>query len=161
MKQTITIDVPNGYKAILKNNKVELVKIESQLPNTWEEFCKTYPISYDEYFINNYSAIWCTDEEYYGNERSVSKDKNLLPSKEAAIQHLALTQLHQLRDCYRQGWTPSKNEASFIIIRRIDGGLGVIRQLYSSGFLSFQSNEIAEKFLSNFRGLIKEAGDLI
>lgn len=143
----------------MENNKVELVKIESQLPNTWKEFCKMCPISYDEHLINTYSEIYYADREDW--ERSVYKDKNLLPSKEAAIQHLALIQLHQLRDCYRQGWTPSKNEASFIIIRRIDGGLGVIRQLYSSGFLSFQSNEIAEMFLSNFRSLIKEADDLI
>ena len=43
----------------------------------------------------------------YEIDRDKDSDKNILPSKQAAEAHLALMQLHQLRDCYRQGWTPS------------------------------------------------------
>ena len=75
--------------------------------------------------------------------------------------HLALMQLHQLRDCYRQGRTPTVDEFSFGIIRRVGGYLGTDRFMYSSRFLSFQSSEIAKEFLDNFRDLIEQAGDLI
>ena len=85
-----------------------------------------------------------------------------MPSEKAAKQHLALMQLHQLRDCYRQGWKPDWNKYSykFCIIKDIDtykivNYHGIIR------FLSFQSYKIAEEFLNNFRELIEEAGDLI
>ena len=70
-------------------------------------------------------------------------------------------QLHQLRDCYRQRWLPTEDKVSFGIIRRVDGCLGIDRFMYSSRFLSFQSKEIAQEFIDNFRDLIKQAGDLI
>ena len=70
-------------------------------------------------------------------------------------------QLHQLRDCYRQGWIPSEYKALFGIIRGIDGCLNVNRFMYASRFLSFTNKEIAEEFLINFRDIIEKAGDLI
>ena len=79
----------------------------------------------------------------------------------ATEQYLALMQLHQLRDCYRQGWTPTLDEASFGIIRSVGGDLEVDRFMFSSRFLSFQYGKIAKDFLKNFRDLIEQAGDLI
>ena len=76
-------------------------------------------------------------------------------------QYLALMQLHQLRDCYRQGWTPTLDKVSFGIIRRVGGDLEVDRFMFSSRFLSFQYGKIAKDFLKNFRNLIEQAGDLI
>ena len=70
-------------------------------------------------------------------------------------------QLHQLRDCYRQGWIPTVDKVSFGIIRRVDGDLEVDRFMFSSRFLSFQYAEMAKDFLNNFRNLIEQAGDLI
>ena len=70
-------------------------------------------------------------------------------------------QLHQLRDCYRQGWIPSEYKVLFGIIRRIDGCLNVNRFMYASRFLPFPNKEIAEEFLTNFRDIIERAGDLI
>ena len=40
MKQTIEIEVPDGKKAIWKDNKIIFEDIKPQLPRTWEEFCK-------------------------------------------------------------------------------------------------------------------------
>ena len=76
-------------------------------------------------------------------------------------QHLPLIQLHQLRDCYRQGWIPTVDKVSFGIIRKVEGDLDTDIFMYSSRFLSFQSLEIAKEFLDNFRDLIEQAGDLI
>ena len=75
--------------------------------------------------------------------------------------HLALMQLHQLRDCYRQGWIPIVDELSFGIVRRIEGYLAIENFTYTSSFLSFPTYEIAKEFLTNFRDLIEQAGDLI
>ena len=48
MKQTIEIEVPDGKRAIWKDGKVIFEDIKSQLPKTWEEFCKNYPCKKDE-----------------------------------------------------------------------------------------------------------------
>ena len=157
MKQTIEIEVPDGKKAVWKDGKVVFENIKSQLPKAWEEFCKNYPTKREECFIDASSNIL----ETVWTVRNIYLDKNKLPNIKAAEQHLALMQLHQLRDCYRQGWVPSEYKVLFGIIRRIDGSLNIDRFMYSSRFLSFPNKEIAEEFLNNFYDLIEKAGDLI
>ena len=71
---------------------------EIVLPNSWEEFCKLYPIKEEEYYIELNSI----PTEVPIGERFDYDDKNILPSKKAAEAHLALMQLHQLHDCYKQ-----------------------------------------------------------
>ena len=99
MKQILEIEVPEGKKAIYKDNKIIFEDIVQKLPETWEEFCKLYPIKEEEYYIELNSI----PTEVSIGERFDHDDKNVLPSKQAAKAHLALMQLHQLRDCYRQG----------------------------------------------------------
>ena len=121
MKQTIEIEVPDGKQAIWKDGKVVFEDIESQLPKTWEEFCKIKNLIDSETYIGSNSK--CIEIEKCfkigGRERRYDNDRNILPSKKAAEQHLALMQLHQLRDCYRQGCIPTFNKESFGIIRGI------------------------------------------
>ena len=71
-------------------------------------------------------------------------------------------QLHQLRDCYRQGWEPNYSDDSqkVNIEKRGDTPMIVI-SIQRSSFLSFPIQELAEQFLTNFRDLIEQAGDLI
>ena len=157
MKQTIEIEVPEGKKAVWKDNQIIFEDIGPQLPNTWEEFCKNYPIKSGEFLIDSLSQILAPGFR----DREIYADQNVLPNYKAADAHLAHMQLHQLRDCYRQGWKPTDDEASFAIVRRVDGRLDIDRFTFSSRFLSFQTKEIAEKFLHNFRDYIKRADDLI
>lgn len=133
------------------------------LPKTWEEFCSQFNI-HREYYIETDSNIY----EDNNDRRSPLFDKNMLPSKEAAKAHLALMQLHQLRDCYRQGWTPdwSDGKSEYCIIysgRCNDTNSNYFITAYTCNrtFLSFQSADIARLFLKNFRGLIEAAGDLV
>ena len=156
-KQTIEIEVPDGKKAVWKDGKVVFEDIEPELPNTWEEFCKNYPIKSGEFLIDSLSQILAPGFR----DREINVDQNVLPNYKAAEAHLAYMQLHQLRNCYRQGWEPEVDKVSFAIIRSVDGRLDVDRFMYSSRFLAFQSQEIAEKFLHNFRDYIQRAGDLI
>ena len=158
MKQTIEIEVPDGKKAVWKDNKVVFEDIKPQLPKTWEEFCEQNGIKKSEYYLDTSSCII----EIGDSKRHNDVDKNVLPSKKAAEQHLALMQLHQLRDCYRQGWEPDLTvPTSMFAIFYMKGKYSVDEFISSSEFLSFQSKEIACKFLFNFRDLIEQAGDLI
>ena len=163
MKQTIEIEVPDGKKAVWKDNKVILEDIKPQLPKTWEEYV-TFHFPVDKFPENHYV---CAETSLFSchttnsNYESVLQTKNILTSDKTIKQHLALMQLHQLRDCYRQGWIPTVDKVSFGIIRRVGGDLYTDILMYSSRFLSFQSAEIAKEFLDNFRDLIEQAGDLI
>lgn len=158
MKQIIEIEVPEGKKAIWKDGKVVFEDIAPKLPETWEEFCELYPVKEEERYIGNTSII-----TFKGEDRSVYSDRNMLPSVEAASAHLALMQLHQLRDCYRQGWVPDWNDSCFnkYCIEFVEDKYTICVWSCYQHFLSFQSRELAEKFLSNFKNLIKQAGDLI
>ena len=116
---------------------------ENVLPNTWEEFCEMYPKKINEWHIND--------------------DSNIKSLKKVGEQHLAYMQLHQLRNCYRQGWKPNwrnGNQCKWCIV--FDTDKFMIQTMYfRCHFLSFQSEQIARKFLNNFQELIKLAGDLI
>lgn len=157
MKQIIEIEVPEGKKAIWKDGKIIFEYVAPKLPETWDEFCENYPIKEEERYIGNASII-----TFKGEDRSVYSDRNILPSIEAANAHLSLMQLHQLRDCYRQGWIPDwKNGKIKYSICRYDDKYRAIQTVERNHFLTFQSMELAEKFLKNFKDLIKQAGDLI
>ena len=158
MKQTIEIEVPDGKEAVWKDGKVVFEDIKPQLPRTWEEFCENYKASKGEAYINTCSDI--VKLLINGDKRAKIEDRNILPSEQAAEAHLAYMQLHQLRDCYRQGWKPKLQDCNFTIVYNIEWKL-VVGAYQSSRFLSFQSKEIADEFLTNFRELIEQAGDLI
>ena len=164
MKQTIKIEVPDGKKAVWKDGKVIFEDIKPQLPETWEEFCEQNKVRRSEYYLDSD----CNILEAGKGERFKNFDRNILPSKQAAEQHLALMQLHQLRDYYRQGWVPDYTDAfiKFGIVRHFDFcsykyNYGIITNITTPRFLTFQSKEIAQEFLVNFRDLIEQAGDLI
>ena len=161
MKQTIEIEVPDGKKAVWKDGKVIFEDIKPQLPKTWEEFCEQNKIKEDECYLNYFSEI----KEVPIRERLDSSDRIVLPNKQAAEAHLALMQLHQLRDCYRQGWVPDWNNQKTIkvcIVQRFPGRYIIEpRDGFYPAFLSFKDNKTAKEFLKNFEDLIKQAGDLV
>ena len=165
MKQTIEIEVPDGKKAVWKDGNIVFEDIEHQLPKTWREFCKQNRITKNEVYINNSCIILPLGGE---NPRCTEGDRNILPNKKAAEQHLALMQLHQLRDCYRQGWKPTLEDnidiytikkSRNIMTHKLE--ITVLSASTLSSFLMFPTYEIASEFLTNFRELIEQAGDLI
>ena len=160
MKQTIEIEVPDGKKAVWKDNKVVFEDIKPQLPKTWKEFCEQNLIKRGEYFLNSFST---SEQGTCETIRHKDSDRNILPSEQAAEQHLVLMQLHQLRDCYRQGWTPDWNNSiqNKYVIYNLEGKFTISPYYCHSHFLAFQNEKRAEDFLNNFRDLIEQAGDLI
>ena len=147
------------YKELALSAFTENEITTSALPNTWEEFCKMYPVKDDEWYISASSNIIRMSQ----GKRHTFYNCNILPSLQSAKAHLAYMQLHQLRDCYRQGWVPDWNDSEqnkYIVFYNKDK-YTIDLVWRSRRFLSFQSEEIAEKFLNNFKGLIETAGDLI
>lgn len=157
-------EVPEGKKLVFKDGKFSTEDITPVLPETWEEFLSLYPIKEGECYIDHSGHI-NTFKSRIGNARNPLYDLSVLPSHEAAEAHLAYMQLHQLRDCYRQGWIPdwtNKESTKYCIYfcgNCNDYIISPCRQI--SHFLAFQSYELAEKFLKCFRNFIVQAGDLI
>ena len=159
MKQTIEIEVPDGKKAVWKDGKVVFEDIKPQLPKTWEEFCKLNPTTETEYFFDNNCDLTPAGK----GTRREENDRNILPNKQAVEAHLALIQLHQLRNCYRQGWLPDWNDGrqdKYAIIS-FEDKYEITKFNFSSRFLAFQDEITANEFLINFRKLIEQARDLI
>lgn len=141
------IDKVNGNEIILKEGKKEL-------PKTWEGCCKELKVGE---FISTNSEIYVTDSIKYAN----AVNKNKFP-KGLAKPMLALMQLLVCREVYRQGWKPdwSTNGTKYIIVR-IGNCVHADRSTSFGSILSFQTAEIRDKFLDNFRDLIEEAKELI
>ena len=159
MKQTIEIEVPDGYKAVYDKDTQKVELVDATLPKTWEEFCENNPIGWGETIIyNNSKEIMALG---VGDNRD-SSIKNILPNKATAEAFLALMQLVQLRDCYRQGWNPdwTKRDDKYCILH-INDGVGIDIRNYTSSVLSFQSAEIRDEFRKNFKDLIEQAKALI
>ena len=100
------------------------------LPRSWEE----YSIRYES---------WCFSTRYTN-----------IPLK-----YSALLKLEQLRDCWRQGWEPTKANTGYSIIKYPTDYL--IMSFNFISFLSFPTKKMAKEFLECFRDLIEQAGDLI
>ena len=131
------------------------------LPRAWEELCQQNPITKLEYFIDESSEVRKATID--GAKREVEFDRNVLPSKQAAEAHLALMQLHQLRDAWREGWLPDwteDNQRKYVICS-LDGEFLIRIQYTNRYFLAFQDEKRAYEFKDCFIDLIRKAGDLI
>lgn len=145
--------------ALQAYSKEELNKVD--LPKTWEEFCGNYPIKEGESYAGDSSEIYTYCES--NDERDSELDRNMCPTPKSAEAHLALIQLEQLRDCWRQGWRPNWNNAqqAKCYICYYQGKFKISTLYETRRFLSFPTQEIAEEFLKCFKNLIEQAGDFI
>lgn len=163
---TISIDEVTSPEIMLYPSREQRdwtqVKYEKKkLPKTWEEFCKNYPRKKDEAYFDMGSQICIFSQDY--EYRTEDTDKNIMPSKQAAEAHLALMQLHQLRDVWREGWLPDWNDGdqNKYVIAYNKGEFEIWQYHTVSRFLAFQDEKRADEFKDCFIDLIKQAGDLI
>ena len=123
--------------------------IDYRLPKTWEEYRK---MKGDEGVKANaalsfaYTSINSAFPDYHDTQK-----------------HIALMKLHLLRDEYRIGWVPEWGniDESKFVIEMVENELTVENYGITRHFLAFQDEKRANEFLTNFRELIEEAGDLI
>ena len=129
------------------------------LPRSWEEFCINNPIKFEETYIGTCSKFISRSE----TTRNPVYDRYVCPSNKSAKAHLALIQLEQLRDCWRQGWKPDwldGNTKKYAIKVWRDKSLIEITHV-THAFLSFPTYALALEFQECFKDLIEKAGDLI
>ena len=123
--------------------------IDYRLPKTWEEYRK---MKGDEGEKANaalsfaYTSINGAFADYHDTQK-----------------HIALMKLHLLRDEYRLGWKPNWNDKRQFKygIKRDSDGIGCYANIKQPIFFTFQDVDTANEFLTNFRELIEQAGDLI
>ena len=129
--------------------------------------------------------IICTGSEIrestVGDVVNAKSDKNLIPNKQCAEAILALTQLLQLREFYRQGWKPSPDYtgdyyavsicATYENDENINNKykLEVIPYSYDSSnefpefydVFTFEYEDIAKAFKENHKDLLMEYAKII
>ena len=150
----LKITPPEGYEVDKEASTFEHIvfkPIQKQLPKTWGEL--------DEikgWFVNNGSGIEGVQVGIYLSHR------NVFATKEQAEAAVALAQLTQLREVYRQGWKPDWNEGSAKdVIEKYSGEVVGDSYFNRSFFLTFQSEEVRDQFLKNFKELIEKASPLL
>lgn len=150
-----TIDIPDGYTLVkVSESEYKIVKNETELPKSWEEFCENYPIRVGESWTTADSNIPVNDGGIT-RCRDKNEDKNLLPNKEYAEAILALCQLIQLRDCYNEGWIPDwENDVDKPCISLMKDEWKTIGYACFGQVFCFRSQSLRDKFLKNFRDLL-------
>lgn len=154
--ETKEIIIPQGWEIDkVEDNKIILKESKKELPKTWEECCEL--LGEGEY-INNESII-CNYTPHCGASKA---NENILPT-DLGKPMLALMQLLVCREVYRQGWKPNwfDSKTKKWVIEDINDNITSMAYMQTSKVLSFQSEEIRDEFLENFRDLIEEAKELI
>ena len=141
----LKINVPKGYEIDKEKSTFENIVFKeiNKLPSSWEdlEVVEGYDPEYLPYFIG----------------------MNTFKTREQSEASVALAQLSQLRDVYRQGWLPDwsdSREKKYCIVFD-ENDILLIYYYCLSHFLSFQDIETAKLFLENFRDLIEKAKPLM
>lgn len=154
--ETKEIIIPQGWEIDkVEDNKIILKESKKELPKRWEEcIAKIKDLEY----IDTNGDI----EEVDFNVNLVYDHVNDIP-KGLGKPMLAFCQLLVCREVYRQGWKPNwsdSNEIKYCIEWVRDC---ITKDTYTliATVLSFQSEEIRDQFLENFKDLIEEAKELI
>ena len=170
----------------LQNRFINTFPTASENPKmtAWENFCTNYKTKHNEgeYYISTESEI---RKSNVGDKVNPKSDKNLVPNKHCAEAVLALTQLLQLREFYRQGWKPSPDykgdyyAVSISVTYENDDNpeynLEVITCSNASNdsdnstddfpefydVFTFEHEAIAEAFIENHKDLLKEYAKII
>jgi hypothetical protein len=152
----LKIYVPDGYEIDKEQSTFENIvfkEIEKGLPKSWEEI-----ENLQGFYINGDSSVSESDNKCV----KLNHNRNIFATKEQAEASIALAQLSQLREVYRQGWKPDwGNVEAKYCIEYADNKVRINLWCNINYFLSFQSEEIAKQFLENFRDLIEKARPLM
>lgn len=150
----LKITPPEGYEIDKEMSTFEHIvfkPIQKQLPKSWEEL--------DEikgWYVDTGSGI---EDKQVGTYRH---NRNVFVTEEQAEAAVALAQLTQLREVYRQGWKPDwKDGSAKDVIEKYSGEIVGDSYFNRSFFLAFQSEEVRDQFLKNFKELIEKASPLL
>lgn len=173
--KTYSVEVPEGYEIDREKSTFENIVFKpkaANLPHTWEEFCKTTPISdeeciiYPDGYIRPMTRCGCGCSRHpYNNkpECRYSEDRFIMPDKETASAMVALAQLIQLRNRYNGDWKPDWSDTHTLKYGIIWEGASFHMVTYHSISipLAFKTCELCEEFFKNFKNLIEIAKPLL
>lgn len=148
------IPIPKGWEFDkIENGEIILKESKIELPNTWG---KCYTLLDQGEFITNDCGI------IQGRLMNPdSHNRNAIPLG-LGLPMIAFMQLLICREVYRQGWEPNWNTIDNKFTIQYRGDVITTRiSRFSNTILSFQSKEVRDKFLENFRHLIIEAKEFI
>lgn len=154
--KTLKINVPEGYEVDQEKSTFEEIVfkvVEKKLPKSWEE-------------LGRINGHWVDDDSNILSvvlSLAITENSNIFATESQAKASIALAQLSQLREVYRQGWEPHWNDTNEpkYCIKRIGGMINTRTYFGLDTFLSFQSPEIRDEFFKNFKYLIEEASPLL
>lgn len=156
--KTLNIEIPSGHEIDQENSnlsegKIVFKQIEKALPKTWEELGQ----------IKGYYLTGLCDVTEVLDSIPLNKNRNIFATEKLAEASIAMAQLSQLREEYRQGWKPKWEDENTekYVIEFVSGKITDNYYYVTCQFLSFQSAEIRDEFLNNFRDLIETAKPLM
>ena len=156
MKQIIEIEVPEGKKLVLKDNTIVFEDIESQLPKTWEEFCKKMNNKDSYYFNAEFNTITSSK---FGPVPVISEFDN----KKDVEAFATFSKLLKLRKDWIGDWRPDWTDGSQIkyVIFTENNEICVGTHLHISNSMSFPTEEMRDEFFDCFKNLLEEAKTLL
>jgi hypothetical protein len=149
-------EIPEGWEIDKEKSTFEeivLKQIKKELPKTWRELKEI-----NGWYFDQMSTI-----SKYVHGAPLAANKNTFATESQAKAAIALAQLSQLREVYRDGWEPDLEDehSNTYVIKSRRRGIKIEYIVGESYFLSFQSLKITIEFYSNFRDLIIEAAPLL
>jgi hypothetical protein len=153
--KTLKIEIPNGFEIDKDNSTFEQIvfkEIKKELPKSWKDLKEI-----DGFYITFNSNIVDVEEN-----PTIDYNKNIFATFEQAKASIALAQLSQLRDVYRNGWIPDWRNSDYkFCIELYENEIHKDNYFCSNHFLSFQDKETRDLFIENFKDLIEQAKPLM
>ena len=151
MEKELKIIPPIGYEIDRQKSTFEKIIFKKipENPKTWEEYCKLTKGSYSNYANATTNIVYKDRHTGAYNEFTI---------KERAEQFIALGKLLQLRDYWVKR---SKFEDAIGVFTWIDGLIVTNSCDINEYALTFPTQEMADKFITCFRDLIKQASPLV
>ena len=147
----VKIEIPQGYEIDKEKSTFEKIifKKISENPKTWEEYCKLTKGSHSNYANATTNMVY--KDRYAGAY-------NEFTTKERAEQFIALGKLIQLRDY----WVKNHKFKDAIGVFTLSNEVIVTNECdINDCALTFPTQEIADKFITCFRDLIKQTSPLV
>ena len=147
----VKIEVPQGYEIDRQKSTFEKIifKKITENPKTWEEYCELTKGSYSNYANATTNMVY--KDRYTGSY-------NEFATKERAEQFIALGKLLQLRDYWVKR---SKFKYAIGVFTWSEGVIVTHNCDINDCALTFPTQEMADKFITCFRDLIKQASPLV
>lgn len=151
MEKELKIIPPIGYEIDRQKSTFEKIIFKKipENPKTWEEYCELTKGNTSNY-ANATTLMVCKDQ--------FNGAYNEFTTKERAEQFIALGKLLQLRDY----WVKRSKFKDAIGVFTLSNGVIVTNGCDINDFaLTFPTQEMADKFITCFRDLIKQASPLV